>query len=82
MSDNTEATRLLGIDACRGAAVTAVLLFLATRQLNWAFGVPFLLRAFQFGHAGADVFFVISGFVVLYVHYEHIGTPARLIGFV
>ena len=82
MSDNTEATRLLGIDACRGAAVTAVLLFLATRQLNWAFGVPFLLRAFQFGHAGADVFFVISGFIVLYVHYEHIGTPARLIGFV
>jgi exopolysaccharide production protein ExoZ len=82
MADNTEAARLAGIDACRGAAVTAVVLFLATRQLNWAFGVPFLLSAFQFGHAGADVFFVISGFIISYVHYEHIGTPARLVPFV
>ncbi|HEY2616557.1 MAG TPA: hypothetical protein VGI78_04395 [Acetobacteraceae bacterium] len=46
MAGDTEAARLAGIDACRGAAVTAVVLFLATRQLNWAFGVPFLLSAF------------------------------------
>ena len=41
-------------------------------------GVPLLRQLFQFGHAGVDVFFVLSGFIILFVHFEDVGRPARL----
>jgi len=77
MGDTTRA-RLDGIEACRGIAATAVVFYHAARHLDHNYGVPFLIRTFQFGHAGVDLFFVISGFIILYVHYNDIGRPARL----
>jgi len=70
--------RLDGVEAGRGIAAAAVVLYHAARHLNKAYGLPLLMGAFQFGHAGVDFFFVISGFIILFVHYRDIGTPARL----
>ena len=78
MSAHTAAGRLGSIEACRGVAATAVVLYHAARHVDKAHGIPWLRDTLQFGHAGVDLFFVISGFIILYVHYRDIDTPARL----
>ncbi len=70
--------RLAGIEAGRGIAATSVVLYHAVRHLNKIHPAPLLTQAFQFGHAGVDFFFVISGFIILHVHAGDIGRPARL----
>ena len=78
VADNAGTGKLNGIEAGRGVAASAVVLYHAARHLNFNYGMKPLMSAFQFGHAGVDFFFVISGFIILYVHYRDIGTPARL----
>lgn len=78
MSDHNAAGRLGSIEACRGVAATAVVLYHAARHVDKVHGIPWLRDALQFGHAGVDLFFVISGFIILYVHYHDIDTPTRL----
>jgi exopolysaccharide production protein ExoZ len=70
--------RLSGIEAGRGLAAAAVVLYHAARHLDKTRGTPWLMHLFQFGHAGVDFFFVISGFIILFVHHADIGRPARL----
>lgn len=74
----TEAQKLAGLEACRGLAAIAVLLYHSARHIDRAYGVDTLRGIFQFGHAGVDLFFVISGFVISYVHQDDLGQPARL----
>jgi exopolysaccharide production protein ExoZ len=70
--------KLTGIEAARGVAATLVLLYHVARYLDNAAGAPLLRSVFAFGHAGVDVFFVISGFIILFVHYDDVGEPTRL----
>jgi len=70
--------RLTGIEAGRGLAATAVVLYHAARHLNRSVPAPWLTHLFQFGHAGVDFFFVISGFIIFHVHAVDIGRPSRL----
>jgi exopolysaccharide production protein ExoZ len=56
------------IQVFRGAAATMVMLYHVTNVNHFHF--PFLGNAFGFGHSGIDFFFVLSGFIMLYVHYE------------
>src|SRR5438105_10339285 len=35
-------------------------------------------RVFDFGYAGVDFFFVLSGFIMLHVHRDDLGRPKRL----
>jgi peptidoglycan/LPS O-acetylase OafA/YrhL len=73
-----EAARLSGVQALRGVAACAVVLCHAARHVNKVFGAPALVGIFQAGHAGVDLFFVISGFIILFVHGDDIGRPERL----
>lgn len=70
--------RLSGIQALRGLAASAVVLYHVSRHINEAFGFPALTTVFHWGHAGVDLFFVISGFIILFVHRRDIGQPDRL----
>jgi exopolysaccharide production protein ExoZ len=72
------AARLTGIEASRGIAAAIVVIYHVARHLDKNYGMPALKGTFQFGHAGVDLFFVISGFIILHVHYRDIGHPARL----
>ena len=78
MTEPTSTGRFTGIEASRGVAATVVVLYHAARHLNKVYGVPVLMSVFQFGHAGVDLFFAISGFIILFVHYDDIGRPVRL----
>jgi len=57
--------RLDGLDALRGLAAMAVVLFHYTTRFDQLFGhesVP--LVSFPYGHYGVNLFFIISGFVI------------------
>lgn len=71
-------TRLLGIEAARGIAAMLVVFYHAARHLEKANGSMPWGGAGQLGHAGVDFFFVLSGFIILYVHRMDIGAPAML----
>jgi len=74
----TRIGRLGGVQALRGAAASAVVLSHAARHVNKVLGAPALIGFFQAGHAGVDLFFVISGFIILFVHHPDIGRADRL----
>jgi peptidoglycan/LPS O-acetylase OafA/YrhL len=59
------------IQVFRGAAALMVMLY-HVGMVN-RFYAPFLGNVFGFGHSGIDFFFVLSGFIMLYVHYEQAG---------
>jgi exopolysaccharide production protein ExoZ len=78
MADGAATQKFAGIEACRGVAAAVVVFYHAARHLDQAYGLPGLARLFQFGHAGVDLFFVLSGFIIAFVHYDDVGRPERL----
>lgn len=71
---------LQGIQAARGIAAILVVLYHGGRMLSLPQYVGYvpLHKIFGFGHAGVDFFFVLSGFIISYVHHADIGRPRRL----
>jgi exopolysaccharide production protein ExoZ len=72
--------RLIGVQAGRGVAALLVVLVHGgdmIRNLPDRGHAP-LWGLFDFGHAGVDFFFVLSGFIICYVHYNDLGAPQRL----
>ena len=76
---NRPIKRLNSIEAARGFAALLVVLYHATVVLALPkyLGISALGGLFNFGHAGVDFFFVLSGFIIFYVHSGDIGLPAR-----
>nr|WP_314622244.1 acyltransferase [uncultured Noviherbaspirillum sp.] len=72
------ARKLSGIEAARGIAAILVVFYHAARHLNLNFGIMPLNGVAQFGHAGVDFFFVLSGFIIFYVHRKDVGKPSSV----
>jgi peptidoglycan/LPS O-acetylase OafA/YrhL len=72
--------KLLGVEASRGFAAMLVVMFHASEMLVGPkyFGAMPFAGVFRFGHAGVDFFFVLSGFIIYFVHAGDIGHPERL----
>jgi exopolysaccharide production protein ExoZ len=70
--------KLLSIELARGVAAVIVVLYHAARHLDRNIGFAEGRQLFQFGHAGVDFFFVISGFIILFVHGGDLGRPGRI----
>ena len=70
--------QLLGIQAARGVAAFLVVLSHAEHMLALPqyVGFPLLDGIFGFGHAGVDFFFVLSGFIIFFVHHADLGKPS------
>ncbi|MFM2082186.1 MAG: hypothetical protein RL380_877 [Verrucomicrobiota bacterium] len=71
------------LQAYRGLAALGVLLFHLTALFKFRLGVDFAARKFlHSGYLGADFFFVLSGFIILYTHRDDVGRPAMARKFV
>lgn len=63
-------------------AAILVLLFHADIASNEKLEHPLLNGLFAGGYVGVDFFFVLSGFIIFYVHYQDIGEKRRLMQYV
>jgi len=69
---------LAGIQFGRAVAAILVVLYHGGRMLPQYLGDIGLARYFEYGNAGVDFFFVLSGFIIFHVHGKDIGRPAQL----
>lgn len=60
---------LYGLQVARGLAALIVILYHADLNAEYFYGIPFK-GFFSFGYIGIDFFFVLSGFIIFYVHYN------------
>lgn len=70
--------KIASIETARGLAAFLVLLFHATEGMQKLFDEAVFGSFFLLGRSGVDLFFVLSGFIILYVHYPDIGVPTSL----
>jgi peptidoglycan/LPS O-acetylase OafA/YrhL len=80
MTTGKPSSRLLGIQTARGVAALLVVLYHTGRGIalpQYTGQIPFG-GLFEFGHAGVDFFFVLSGFIIYFVHNADIGVPESL----
>lgn len=77
-SNSAGSGKIASIEILRGIAACLVVFSHAARHTDRYSAAPGLITLFQPGHAGVDLFFTLSGFIILYVHRADIGQPGRL----
>lgn len=73
--------KLLLLQALRGLAALIVVFYHAGGMSTIKFGNSFLNGFFGFGNSGVDFFFVLSGFIIFYIHANDLGKRERLRSF-
>jgi exopolysaccharide production protein ExoZ len=76
----TTTNRLGWVELGRGLAALVVALVHASdgmRETQYS-GAIFMERWFFWGFLGVDFFFVLSGFIILYVHFHDLGQPQKM----
>src|SRR5689334_16306076 len=69
--------RIVTLEVGRGVAALLVALFHCTGMYQKYFGTTVFDYAFHGGHSGVEYFFVLSGFIIYYMHANDIGQPER-----
>ena len=70
------------IQVLRGVASLLVVFLHATVNLNDVFHKPFLYNFFNFGGAGVDIFFVLSGFIITHTSFNGLAHKEKLFPFI
>jgi peptidoglycan/LPS O-acetylase OafA/YrhL len=62
----------------RAIAAILVVLFHITSYSQERYGYTFLDNRFAFGYTGVDFFFVLSGFIIFYIHVKDVGNRQQI----
>ncbi|HEY9803818.1 MAG TPA: acyltransferase [Leptolyngbyaceae cyanobacterium] len=73
--------RLYTLQLLRGLAAVLVVVAHCDLIFGQNYGTGFFFRYFTFGGSGVDFFFVLSGFIMIYVHKDEIGQSQKLFPF-
>ncbi len=75
-----KSAKLNGVEAARGLAALLVVLVHVSSMLaapKYLGEMP-LAGLFKFAHAGVDFFFVLSGFIIFFIHADELGNSAQI----
>lgn len=78
MTSRSAQTNLDWLQVGRGVAALLVVMAHATLLSERRYGQEFLAGFFSVGNVGVDFFFVLSGFIIFYIHTRDIGHLGRL----
>ena len=67
-----------GIEVGRGIAAILVVIYHISRHFEQNFGYFPFGRFTEIGHSGVDFFFVLSGFIIYFIHAKDINKPTTL----
>lgn len=81
MTQRSMEKTLFSINAFRGVAMILVVLYHATQIIKGHYQIGPFYGLFSFGFSGVHMFFVLSGFIIYYIHAKDVGKPREYSSF-